>query len=204
MRGRPRHLLAALVPVVVGLLVVGPGAARAAPIAAGFDLFDTDPTTQFDFSGPLAIPAGFFAPGSDPFTGAVRFGGEPLKTFHGMNSGDADTIVQRLAGVDPVASPSMPIPVQIMALNLVAMEPITVTVGGARQFWDVYVQVSPTQPSMGSMMTHQNGAQGGTFDSTLQVLPKFTFTRLSNPGTISWAVATSRRGVIVGDRREAA
>ena len=52
---------------------------QAAPmsIAPGFDLFESPSgSSSLNFSGPSTIPAGFFGPGSDPFTGVVALGGE--------------------------------------------------------------------------------------------------------------------------------
>jgi len=67
------------------------------------------------------IPPGFFDPGSAPFYGGVKSGGEE-------ESDQPDTAVQRsseMIFVDPV---SQPIPIELVQLNLVSVEPITVTV----------------------------------------------------------------------------
>src|SRR3990170_2822469 len=84
------------------MVMLGIPAAASAQVPAGFDLFETDPaSTQFHFQGPGTIPADFFAPGSDPFTGNVNFGGVPLETFNGLGTGDADTVVQRPVAANP-------------------------------------------------------------------------------------------------------
>ena len=47
-------------------------------VLAGLDLLDTDPAlTWFNFGvpGSPAIPADFFGPGSDPFTGTIALDG---------------------------------------------------------------------------------------------------------------------------------
>ncbi len=178
---RPTHLVAGL---LLGVLTIGTSlaasAAETVTIPAGYDLFETDPQeTHFDFQ----IPAGFFGPGSEPFTNRVKFAGVPLETFMGHPVGDADTVVQRAA-----AAPEVPVPIELVALSLVSMEPITVTYhGGGAERWDVGVGLSPSQPSVGHMVIHEGGLTnpgGGTFDSELQVVPLFTFTRLSDGETL--------------------
>ncbi len=74
--------------VIVGLALVmsagwpaGGGPARTGArtaIPAGFDLFETVRGTQFEFDATHPIPAGFFEPGSEPFSGVIKFGGVPL------------------------------------------------------------------------------------------------------------------------------
>jgi hypothetical protein len=167
------------------VLLALPATARAAPIQPGFDLFETDPSaTVFNFApGDTEIPATFFGPGSDPFHGAVAFGGVPLTTFLGVHPGDADTVVQRpQASADPMPT-APPIPIQLVQLSLVSMQPITVTYNGGQnpEPWQVNAQTG-SQASQGQMtITHPTltGA-GGTFSSTLRVLPLLTFTRLSD------------------------
>jgi hypothetical protein len=59
------------------------------------------------------------------------------------------------------------------------VEPITVTYNGGQspEQWIVDVSPSPTQPSLGQIFI---GEPGGLFDSQLQVIPLFSFTRLSD------------------------
>jgi hypothetical protein len=157
--------------------------AGAAPIAPGFDLFETDPqATVFQFRDQFTIPAGFFGPGSQPFTGNVNFAGDPLQVFQGHDVGDADTVVHRpqAADLNPPFPAQAVVPIELVALNLVSVQPIVVQVGTEAQRWDVRATLSPTRPSQGQMRIVQSANQGGAFDSQLMVLPKFTFTRLSD------------------------
>lgn len=146
-------------------------------LPAGYDLFETDPQqTQFDFGGLGGLPADFFAPGSQPFNGTIKLCGRQLGSFGGHDVGDADTVVQRLGAMTlPGPGSSATVPIELVQLNLVSCEPITVQVGTQAQIWDVQVDLSPTQRSQGTMTVHQAGANGGTFDSQLLVLPRFTF-----------------------------
>jgi len=170
--------LAALCAAVIAMLVAPTTASAGSAVPAGYDLFETDPpSTVFNFQGPGVIPAGFFAPGSEPFTGNVNFGGVPIGTFNGLDTGDADTIVQR---PQPASNPPQTVPIEIVALNLVSMQPIVVQVSGQAQEWSVQVGLSPTKPSQGQAQIIPVGEQGGLMNSQLQVFPQFTFTRLSD------------------------
>ena len=164
---------------LIGTSLWGTAWADTSSIPAGYDLFETDPqSTHFDFQ----LPAGFFGPGCQEWVGTVKFAGVPLETFMGHNVGDADTVVQRLEAANPM--PDDTIQIELVALSLVSMEPITVQCGGGDpDQWDVNVGLSPTQPSKGRMTIH-HGTDGGTFDSQLPVVPLFTFTRISDGTTL--------------------
>jgi hypothetical protein len=184
------RLVAALTTALATGLVLAAAAAADTgdSIPAGFDLFETDPEqTVFKFEGQTTIPANFFDQGSEPFQGQVRFGGDPIVSFQGTNAGDADTVVEReqLATVPQPGTQSEPIPIELLQLSLVAMAPIKVIVNGSPQLWDVTAAPSPSRPSRGEMAIEVASAtaDGGTFDSRLQVYPKFTFRRLSDNTT---------------------
>lgn len=161
--------------VAVALWLALPGTA-AAVVPAGFDLFETDPaTTVFDYSK-QPIPQDFFGQGSDPFNQPVNFGGVPLEDFGGHMVGDADTVVQRLNDADPM--PNAQVGIELVQLNLVSIEPITVVFNNRTERWEVRAMPSPTQPSTGQMFINQESEQGGTFDSFFDVFPLFEFTRI--------------------------
>ena len=177
-----RHLAA----LGLGLALV-PAAARADDVLPGNDLFRTDPGTTFqDFSG-TPIPADFFDPGSDPFTGIVQFKGQPLISSPHCPADDlsqVDTIVRRLAPASlPIVPSSDTIPIEILQLQLVSVNPITVTYNGGvnPEPWILDVTLSTSAPqAQGSMTLRHLNPSGGTFDSTLPVTPKFIFTRISD------------------------
>lgn len=176
---RPRSARFALVGAVL-FLVLAASAAPAQAAPAGYDFFTTDPvTTVFKFNDVFTIPADFFDPGSQPFSGEVHFGGEHVGTFQNQDTGDADTIVQRKnpANLVPPFPAADMVPIELVQLNLVSVEPITVQVGSATQTWDVRATLSPTRTSQGQMMITKTGDQGGTFSSQMMVTPLFTFTR---------------------------
>ena len=161
--------------------------ARADNVLAGNDMFRTDAgSTYQDFSG-TPIPASFFDPGSDPFTGTVRFAGSPLGHNTACPLDDlslVDTIVRRNATANlPLIPSTDTVPIEIVALSLVSVNPITVTYSGGLnpETWNLRVTLSQSAAQVpGSMtITHANPA-GGTFSSTLPVTPRFTFTRISD------------------------
>ena len=172
----PRRALAAL---VMAAWLVPAGSASAQPVSPGFDLFETDPgSTQFLFNNPeTAIPPNFFGPGSDPFTGQVHFGGVPIETFDGKGVGDTDTVVQRLPAPPP-APPGF-VPIELVGLSLQSVEPIVVTYNGGQspEPWIVNVSLSPSLPSQGHIFIVESP---NLFNSQLEVIPLFNFTRLSD------------------------
>jgi hypothetical protein len=161
--------------------------ALADDVLPGFDLFETDPTTTYqDFAG-TPVPADFFGPGSDPFDGVIQLMGVPLGSYPGCpydSLGNTDTIVERSARAVLPGPPSQDtVSIELVALHLHSISPVTVTYNGGMdpEHWDMEVGPSPTLPSVGTMTIRHENAQGGTFDSELLVYAIFTFTKVSDP-----------------------
>lgn len=154
-------------------------AAPAAAVPAGYDLFVTSAEdTTFTIGGDLVIPAGFFGADSQPFAGTIRLQGQPLGEFMGHELGDADTVVRRLEPADLAAPGAVDtVPIEIVALNLVSVDPIQVQIGSATELWDVSVTLSDVRREPGQMTIRKTGEQGGTFSSMLPVIPKLLFVR---------------------------
>jgi hypothetical protein len=154
--------------------------AAAQVVVAGSDLLVTPAggMTYEDFSG-TPIPAGFFGVGSDPFIGTVRFRGVPL-VGTGVN-GHTDTIVRRNADAMLTACPSAAtVPIEIVALSLVSVSPITVTFGGGANSATYEVGAclsSAVNQQPGGMQIIRSHVNGGTFSSGLPVQARLTFTR---------------------------
>jgi hypothetical protein len=132
--------------------------------------------------------------GSDPFSGTILLKGEPLTTIPPGALGLTDTVVKRsiTAMVDMCGSEDT-IPIEIVALSLVSSAPITVTLNGGMtpQSWSVKVCLSDS-PQMAGMMTIRHECpDGGTYDATLPVTPKFIFTRLDGPGMVTLDAAVA-------------
>jgi hypothetical protein len=159
------------IALVAGLFVTSKSTAapNSFPVAAGPDEFETpgDGSTFHNFAG-APIPANFFGSGSLAFGGQVILQGVPLAP-----GSDVDTVIQR---AQPVASPGGSTPITMTALSLKGTGPITVTYSNnTTEQWDVKVGLSDYKTSGGTMTINLS-----TFDSTLKVWPKFTFTRVSD------------------------
>ena len=157
------------IALVVGLFVTTKSTAMQSgfPVVAGNDEFETTANgeSQHDFAG-SPIPADFFGAGSLPYSGTVTLEGVPLNP----SVNDTDTIIQRH---NTVSAPGGSTPLTMTALSLKSTSPITVTYGnGSTQTWDVKVGLSLFKASTGSMTINAS-----SFDSTLKVWPRFTFTR---------------------------
>ncbi len=178
--------------VVLTLLAVPIGGAHAQDkdVSPGYDLFITEShsTTLLGFDM-HPIPAGFFGPGSDPFDGGVPAETKPLPDNPFCPPGPSlcpnddlsfiDTIVERLALAPlPAVGDSATIDIEIVALSLKSVNPITVTYGGLDpELWDLIVCLSSEPQTSGSMKIRRTHENGGNFDSALPVTPRFTFTR---------------------------
>ena len=178
--------------VVIGLLAAilvfmtgGSEVARADPdvVLAGHDLLETDSSGTYM---ELSLPPDYFGPGSDPFEGQVSLEGVPLGSFDVYGGlGPTDTIVERKTDAGTEHFPDT-IEIEIVALELKSVEPITVSWGGNFYHYDVTVSVpeGDTEQETGSMtIEHDEGADGGTFDiEALPVRPLLTFFPLEGPG----------------------
>ena len=144
--------------VLIALFTVAfPGTSQADPLVLrGFDLFATD--TQ---GTRINVPT----------VGLPLFRGVPLGSFDfgagPVNTGNADTIVERLGDASP-ASPT--ISLEIIALQFRSLDPITF--GGGTNFLFITLQSIRGGPVSTGLMTINFGPEGsphGTFDSTLDV-----------------------------------
>lgn len=148
-------------------------------IQAGIDLWATPPGLSFQDFVAKPIPADFFFPGSDPFSGVVDFQGQPINPD---TMGPTDTVVARLDNANLTGTGSQAtVGIEIKQLNLVSVDPITVT-GGSGGTYDVLVELSDAAQQQGTMTIRQEDPDGGTFDSDLPVTPKFTFIPSSGVG----------------------
>ncbi|HEU4507319.1 MAG TPA: hypothetical protein VFR78_03705 [Pyrinomonadaceae bacterium] len=139
------------------------------PVAAGNDEFETagDGETFHDFEG-SPIPANFFGQGSLAYAELVPLVGVPLSA--GSN---VDTVIQRHQTVWSAGGSTA---LTMTGLSLRSINPITVTYSNqTTETWNMRVGLSAYKTSGGSMTINSS-----TFDSTLKVWPKFTFTRVSD------------------------
>ena len=174
------------IALVVGLFVTtkSDAAQSGFPVVAGNDEFETTANgeSQHDFAG-SPIPAGFFGTHSQAFSGQVTLEGVPLNPA----VSDTDTIIQRH---QTVSGPGGSTSLTMTALSLKGTAPINVTFNNGSQTWteawNVAVGLSQFKSSTGTMTINSS-----TFDSTLKVWPRFTFTR----GTTTLVLDTGGSGL---------
>ncbi|HEY9420290.1 MAG TPA: hypothetical protein VIW92_02660 [Thermoanaerobaculia bacterium] len=140
-------------------------------IQNGIDTWVTpaDGSTFVDFAK-TPIPAGFFCPGSAPFTGKVAFRGEPIVTGTPGVLGATDTIAQRL---DDAAFNKRGVArtrIQFRALSLKSLAPIETECGK----FTVTATLDGVQPITRMVITRENKA-GGRFTAPLALNVKVRF-----------------------------
>jgi hypothetical protein len=159
--------------LLTGSYVSAGGGAAGTFIPAGDDRFETtDNGESYHNFAAKPIPAGFF--NTDGLSTSAAYSGTvPVKGVPLPGQGDVDTIIRRNQAVTTPGTTTL----QMIGLSLVSINPITVSYSDRpSELWSVRVGLSSLQASTGTMTIHD----GGTFDSSLGVFPKFTFTRLSD------------------------
>ncbi|MEM7165223.1 MAG: hypothetical protein AAF581_07135 [Planctomycetota bacterium] len=156
-----------------GELTIAPSGAPIV-INPGADCWRTEcGRTKFSFCND-PIPADFFGPGSQPFDGTIN--------LQGLPGAGTDTQVQRLSQMLlPDVGDIATTPIQIVALNLVSCDPITVQTGAGSEDWLVEVSLSQDPVPPGQMTVMREHENGGVFFSDFFVKPVFTFTRVTGP-----------------------
>jgi hypothetical protein len=166
--------------------VILPFAASAVVVPPGYDLLQTiaGPTHQ-DF-GPTPIPQDFFNPSSDPFDRDVPLQGFPFGMLPICGTtliGFTDTVIERKAAMSlPNIGDTDVVPIEIVALSLTSVNPITVTYNGGQnpELWRLELYRSQLGPSPGTMTVAKTHGNGGTFTAQFQVRALLVFTRVSD------------------------
>ncbi|HEY4561603.1 MAG TPA: hypothetical protein VIJ36_01410, partial [Thermoanaerobaculia bacterium] len=125
------------------MLITGSPAFAGDVIHKGVDLWMTVAGFARTSFAQEPIPAGFFCPGSPPFTGTVTFKGAPLAAEPARSLGSIDTVVRRLDDVAFNEKGEGATRVQLMALSLVSSQPIETSCGK----YDVAVTLAGEQPT---------------------------------------------------------
>jgi hypothetical protein len=177
-----------LVAVLAGFARTAPS--FASPVGPGYDLLQTvtGPGSYVD----VALPANFFGPGSDPFESSILLAGNPLNQ---LDLGSTDTIVHRLPGGSLLGGTQV-IPIELVALNLVSCQPITVKyTDGSTTQWDVKVTLAPSFPTQGQHILQHAFTDGGFMvDSFFDITYRIDFTGpLPPPSPIYQYDGLSRR-----------
>ena len=132
--------------------------------------------------GQVNLPADFFAPGSQPFSGIIQFRGEPLGTGGPFELGTTDTVVRRSDRVFLPPDPSTTtVPIELVSLSLVSVNPIQVNyTSGPPQQFQVFLHAGTLASSNSAgTMTIQRSTNGGTFEAQLPVQPILVFSNLT-------------------------
>ena len=184
---RLSRLLCAFALSVLAVTAARP--ASASDVLPGYDFFEAVGDLSNHSFGDNPIPPNFFDPGSDPFTGPVQFLGGQINPLSACPEDDLFGIDAVIRRIDPAVLPAIPssdqIPIEIVELRLVSSAPITVTYGGGGnpEDWMVTMELTPSgpQPPGQQWFFHDlPDPDGGASDMYLPVLPKFTFTRISD------------------------
>ncbi|MBI3942359.1 MAG: PKD domain-containing protein [Chloroflexi bacterium] len=103
-----------------------------------------------------------------------------------QGTSDPDTIIRRLAdaqlpGPGPTP-PTMTIPIEIVALSLRSVQPISITYGSQPpSFFDIFVTLDNSHQISGTLTLTRTGTVTGTFSSILPVNSQITFTNTAGP-----------------------
>ncbi len=149
MKRLPVFLLGILVSALAVLFTsLTPRSASAIIIIDGFDFFETTVGTSVDLTG-LGL-------------GVVPLQGNPI----GGSFGNTDTIVSRQDGIDPFTPPSGTgtIPIELVALSLVSVNPVDLTpLGGpfVGTFSDLHVTINKSTEDIGAAGGNDDGVCDG-------------------------------------------
>ncbi len=177
---RARNITSRIVCIALITILFAAATAHAQLVLGGPDCWTSSDCAQqpaqFLFTE-NPIPADFFNPGSEPFVGTIELQGQ---------TGGIDVQIVRLNDINfPPALPATEfVPIQLIQLDLVSCQPITVIVAGQPTLWDVQVDLSPTPTPPGQMTIDKLTPNGGKFGFDFPVQPRFTFTKVGDPGTV--------------------
>lgn len=171
--------------IALALLTLVSGRSQADPVVApGWDLLQSTSGTTFAGQPFMGVPLGGF-----DFGGTIGF----------QSVGNADTIVQRLAPADvpgpvPPSQTADPIPIELVALQLVSVNPIDL--GGGLGFHYITLQSIRGGPaSAGQMTITFDSDAGGTFSSFFDVFFDVRLGSLDGPILLSDTLTLSSNNV---------
>jgi hypothetical protein len=161
--------------------------ASAGTVTAGIDVWNTpdDGNTLVDFTS-NPIPADYFCPGSPAFAQQIKLKGSPIVTNPAGALGKSDTVVERLSDATFDGSLTATTSLQVDALSLVQSAPVTIGCTSGSKTFNVTVNRDwnppPGTQTKGSISIHESDStgSGGTFDATVYVPGRVTFTDTSN------------------------
>ena len=170
-----RQILRIFALLAVAAVLALPAVAADGAIYGGIDTWITTTGTHFDFDQE-PLPAGFFCPGSQPFTGRIDLLGVPVATGKPGELGRTDTIVQRLDDAVFNKRGVATTRIQIKALSLQSVKPIETACGS----FVATVSLNGPQP-VTTMRIIRDTANSGRYIAPVGVAAKVTFRSLSDP-----------------------
>lgn len=143
-------------------------------IPPGADLFYTrgDGSTFMSFAS-NPVPAGFFCPGSLPFTGRVEFRGLPI-----AGAGGYDTIIERIDEVDLSEKAAGSTRIRVRAVQLESLKPLTTSCGN----FILRAYLAPREQPITRMRVTQTEGDGGYFTASLSLNLRLVFSPVAGKG----------------------
>lgn len=166
-----RNVLSAMV-CTLALLAI-PAFAGDDVIYSGTDVWSTPADGKtFIYFGDDPIPADFFCPGSQVFTGRIFLKGVPLVTEPEGAFGNGDTIMARLDDAVFNSTGVANTRLQFVALSLASMAPYKTVCGD----FDLTLSLTGVQPISHDMTIVREGNGGGYFVTTFGAKMRISFT----------------------------
>lgn len=158
-------------------------------IANGIDLWRTpgDGSSYADFSED-PIPAGFFCPGSAPFTGTIIMKGIPIATDRPGALRNTDTIIQRLDNARFNKRGVATTRIQMKALQFEGLTPVKTVCG----VFKAYVRLDGEQP-ITRMRIVRDHEKGGRVIAPISVNLKISFEPVGRETTEVWELRQELR-----------
>ena len=174
---------------VLALALAVPAVAFDRVITNGVDLWRTpgDGTSYADFSVE-SIPAGFFCPGSKPFTGRIVMKGIPIASNRPGDLGNADTIIQRLDNATFNKRGVATTRIQMRAMQFEGVTPLKTVCGDFK----VFVRLDGDQP-VTTMRIVRDNEKGGRFFAPISVNIKLVFEPVGRTTTEVWEIRKELR-----------
>lgn len=177
----------AIFALILALAV--PALAADRVIANGIDLWRTpgDGSSFADFSQE-PIPAGFFCPGSAPFTGRIVMQGIPVATNQPGALRNTDTIIQRLDNARFNKRGVATTRIQMKAMQFEGLTPVKTICGDFKAF----VRLDGEQP-ITTMRIVRDHEKGGRVIAPISVNIKISFEPIGRDTTEVWELRQELR-----------
>ena len=181
--------LSVLAIVTFAVLLAVPAVAADRVIANGIDLWRTpgNGMSYADFSED-PIPAGFFCPGSAPFTGRIVMQGIPIASNQPGALRNTDTIIQRLDNARFNKRGVATTRIQMKAMQFEGLTPVKTICGDFKAF----VRLDGEQP-ITTMRIVRDHKKGGRVIAPISVNIKISFEPVGRDTTEVWELRQELR-----------